>query len=96
VANHKAQSEVGLRRIGQLACRLDCRFSLGEHHTSVVQECPACWSYFDTAGAPGKKGRTDLMLEIADLPAQRWLSGVQFFFGRKFEAPCFGHGHKVS
>jgi hypothetical protein len=62
----------------------------------VVQKCPACWSEFDTAGAPGEEGCTDLMLEIADLPAQRWLSGVQLFFRCKFEASCFGHCHKVS
>jgi hypothetical protein len=62
----------------------------------MVQEYPACGGELDTTSIPQKVRRTNFMLKIADLAAQRGLSDMQHLFCRKLEASRFGDSYKVT
>ena len=44
-------------------------------------KCASRLSQFDCAGAPGKQGQAELLLEATDLMAERGRSDVQFVGG---------------
>jgi hypothetical protein len=82
--------------MGYLAHRLHRRLSLREHHLGMIQEKPARGSKLDATSIPQEKRGANLVLENADLAAQRRLSGVQFFFRRALEASRLRKRHKVT
>ena len=51
---------------------------------------------FDAVHAAAHQLNTDLVFEIADLPAQRRLRGVQPFFGRERQAALFGYRDEIT
>lgn len=52
----------------------------------MIEEGPACGGQFDTMHTTGHQGRAHLVFEIPDLPAERWLCGMQSLFGGNRQA----------
>src|SRR5580704_1134297 len=96
VADHKAQRECRLGRLGNLAHGLHGGLSLREHHSSMIQKDSARGREFDATRVPQKKRRADFPLEIADLAAQGGLGGMQSLFRRKLETSGFGDRDEIT
>src|ERR1700746_2378311 len=50
----------------------------------------------DTVSAAVHELNADFLLEIPDLPAERWLGGVQFLLGSNGQTACVSHGDEVA
>src|SRR3984885_10998174 len=96
VTDHEAHGERRLRWVGDLPSGLHCRFSLRKHDSCVVKKYSACGRQLNAFCSSYKKWRTHLILEVANLAAQRWLRCMQPPFCGKLEASCFGNRDKVT
>lgn len=96
VTDHDAEREGWLGGDRRKARGLHGGFGLGEHGAGVIEEDAAGGSELDAAAAAEEQRGSDLLFEIADLPAQRGLSGVEHFFGGEPEAACLGYGDEIA
>src|SRR5689334_25285966 len=62
----------------------------------MIQERPARVGQRDAARAADEQLRADLMLEIADLTAERWLGRMQTLFRRDRKAALLGDGDEIA
>ncbi len=83
MADDDAKGEDGPGRVRGLAGGTDRGVGLGERQARVVQERPAGVGGLDAARAAPEEGGTDLVLQVADLAAERGLGGVQALLGRE-------------
>jgi len=96
VADDDAEGEDGPGRMRGLAGGADRGVGLGERQARVVQEGTAGVGGLDAARAAAEEGRADLVLQVADLPAEGGLRGVQSLLGREPQAALLGDGHEVA
>ena len=78
------------------ARRLGGRLYLRQHGTGVVEKHASRRGQFDAASAAREKLGPDLLLEVADLTAERRLRGVQPSLGGQAEALGLGDGNEVT
>jgi hypothetical protein len=69
---------------------------LSKRQPCMVQKGPTRGRQFDAMHAAHHQLNADLVFEIADLPAQRRLRGVQPFSSRKCQAALFGDRDKIT
>jgi hypothetical protein len=62
----------------------------------VVEESPASGRQLDAVRAAIDQLNADFLFEVADLPAERRLGGMQFALGRNRQTAGIGHGNEVS
>jgi hypothetical protein len=62
----------------------------------MVEKGPTGGSQFDAVHAVCHQLNADLIFEIADLPAQRRLGGVQSFLGGERQAAFFGNRDEIT
>ena len=97
VAGLEADGERLLPRgLGCGTGRLDGGIDVHQCQARVVEEGIARGRGLDAAGAARQQLDADLTFEIADLPAQRRLRGVQSLLRGRGQAARFGGGDEVS
>lgn len=62
----------------------------------MVEKGPTGGSQFNAVHATCHQLNADLVFEIADLPAQRRLRGVQSFFGGERQTTLFGNRDEIT
>src|SRR4051812_48564797 len=62
----------------------------------MIEKGPTGGRQLDAVHAATHQLNTDLIFEIADLPAQRGLCGVQPFLGRECQAALFGNRDEIA
>ena len=72
------------------------RFGLGEREPRMVEEGAAGGSQLDAVHAARQERNADFIFEIADLPAQRRLRGVQPLLGGDREAALLGDRDEIA
>jgi len=76
--------------------RLGSRLHLRERQPRVIKECSPGRGQFDAVHTAAHQLNADLVFEIADLPAQRRLRGVQPFLGRERKAAFLGNRDEIA
>ena len=79
-----------------LAAPPPCCLGLSKRQPCMVEKGPTGGRQFDAVHAADHQLNADLVFEIADLPAQRRLRGVQPFFSRERQAALFGDRDKIT
>jgi hypothetical protein len=77
-------------------CRFDRGFDLHQRQAGVVEKGFARSGQLDALNAARQQLGPDLVLQIANLPAQRGLGGVEPALGGGREAAFLDHGHEVT
>jgi hypothetical protein len=72
------------------------RFDLQQRQPRVIEKDPAGRGQRNAARAAFKQFDPDLQLQVANLPAQRGLRGVQPSFGGRGEAALLGHRNEIT
>ena len=72
------------------------RFRLRKRQPRVIQKCLTGGGKLNPSRAAPQKLRANLALQIADLPAERGLRGVQPSLGSKIEATLFGDRNEIT
>jgi hypothetical protein len=61
----------------------------------VIEKRSSCRRQFDAMYAPRQQGHADLIFEIANLPAEGRLRGVQPLLGGHRQAAFLGNGYEI-
>ena len=69
---------------------------LRQRQPGMVEKGLPCGGQLDAVNAAGQKLDADLVLQIADMPAERRLRRVQPELGRERQAAFLDHGHEVT
>jgi hypothetical protein len=72
------------------------RFDLREREPSVIEKGAPRGGQFNAVHAAVHQRNADLVFEIADLGAQRWLRRVQPLLGGDRQASCLRDGDKIA
>src|SRR4051812_33289258 len=96
MAGQEADRERRLLRLRRAARRLACGFDLEQCQPGMIEKGAAGCGELDAACTALQQLDADLELQIADLPAQRWLRRVQPPLGRMGEAALLGHGNEIA
>ena len=96
LAGEEAERERRFGRRRRPARRCDGRLRLVERQPCMIEEGLARGRQFDAARAAGQQLRADFMFEIANVPAERRLCGVQPLLGGKRQAADVRHGDEVT
>ena len=87
-------------RLSCRLCRPACRFHRGidlrQRQPGMVEKGLACGGQLDAMNAARQQLAADLVLQIADLPAQRRLGGVEPVLGGSRQAAFLGHGDEIT
>ncbi len=92
----ESDGEGRLGGLGGAPCRLRRRFGLGEREPRMVEEGAAGGGERDAVDAARQERNADFIFEIADLPAQRRLRGVQPLLGGDREAALLGDRDEIA
>ena len=92
----KAQDEVRARRRGGATRGLARSLDLQEDDARVVKEDAAGRRQLDATRRTGHQAAAQLGLEVAHLPAERGLGGVEALLGGDVKAADLGHGDEVA
>ena len=96
MAGDETDGEHRFRRVSRAPRVLDRGGRLRERKPCVIQERAACLRQFDTARAAPEQLCADFLFEVAHLPAEGGLRGVQPPFGGKLQAAFLGDGNEVT
>ena len=72
------------------------RLDLRQRQARVVEECSTGRGQLDASNCANEELGADLSFEIAYLPAERRLRGVQPFFGRQRNAALLGDRNEIA
>ena len=89
-------ANVFLRRLRCPAGRVDRGVDLHQRQAGVVEKGFARGGQLDAVNAARQQLDPDLIFQVADLPAERRLRGVQPALGRLGEAAHFGDGNEIA
>src|SRR6185295_9475687 len=78
------------------ACRFDRGLDLHQSQAGVVEKGLARSGQLDAMNAARQQLGADLVLQIANLPAQRGLGGVEPALGGDREAAFLDHRHEIT
>src|SRR5260370_5689274 len=92
----KPERQSPCRGISGRARRSAGRLDLRERQPRVVEKRPTCGRQFDPTRAAYQELDADLRFEVADLPAQRGLCGVQPPIGCERKTPLLGDCHEIA
>jgi len=92
----EAHGESRLDRLrGSPRC-LSGGLGLRERQPRIVEKDPPGGGQFDAMHAAAHQLNADVVFEVADLPAQRRLSGMQPFLGRERQAALLGDRDEIA
>ena len=83
-------------RLRRPACRFDRGIDLHQRQAGVVEKGLARGGQLDAVNAARQQLGPDPVLQIANLPAQRGLRGVEPVLGGGREAAFLDHGHEIT
>src|SRR6185436_7124290 len=83
-------------RLRRPACRFDRGIDLHQRQAGVVEKGLARSGQLDAMNAARQQLGPDLVLQIANLPAERGLGGVEPVLGGGREATFLDHGHEIT
>ena len=92
----EADGEARLGRPRRLPRRPYRLRRLVDRAAGVIEEGVARRGQLDASRDAGEQGSADLVLQVAQLPAERGLSGVQPLLGRYGDAALLGHGDEIA
>jgi hypothetical protein len=93
------QKAKGECRSGRLSCTQRCFFCclrLKQRHSCMVQKSLAGRRQLNTVSAAIHQLNADFLVEIPDLPAERWLRSVERLLGGNGQTACISHGDEVA
>jgi hypothetical protein len=96
LAVREADSKDRLLRTGGTSCCRDRLGRLAKRQAGMIEKGAAGGRQLDAARAADEELRTHLMLEIAQLPAERRLRGMKPLLGRDGETALLGDGDEVA
>ena len=96
LTGEKADREGALLRLCRAARGFARRIDLKQRQTRVIEKSAAGRGERDAARAALQQWDADLEFEVADLPAQRWLRGMQPPFGGIGQAAFLGNGNEIA
>src|ERR1700759_5160191 len=94
LAGEKAQRQRDFLRLIRSPCAVGCGLDLRQRQPRMIEENSSRGGEHDTTRLALQQSCANLFFEIANLPAQRWLRGVQAALGSSQEAALLCNGHK--
>src|SRR5438552_13449921 len=76
--------------------RVASRLDLSQCQPGMIEKCPAGRRQLDASNAPNKELSADFHFQIAYLPAEGRLRGVQPAFGREGDAALLGDRYEIA
>src|SRR2546425_7797077 len=92
----KPMANLFLAGCARPACRFDRGIDLHQRQAGVVEKGLARSGQLDAMNAARQQLGPDLVLQIANLPAQRGLGSVELALGGGREAAFLDHGHEIT
>ena len=92
----KPRAKVGLAGCAARRAASSGRLDLRQRQPGVIEKGPPGGGQFDAVHAAAHQLNADLVFEIADLPAERRLRGVQPFLGRERQAAFLGDRNEIA